>query len=860
MVDIRSTVVSYLRNIDLPISSREFCDGFLDEDEKIFVPQESTYWDYKAEFPFSKSDDYFGGVLRLICAFYNTYGGLIIFGVHDETREPGHNKVKINIETFNNLISERLTGAIECVHRKYSVGSYADDEGDIDVILVPKRNLGVSPIRFQESIGKYQSNIIYIRKNHEVRDASSADLIFLYGARSSYGLNLDDYSQSVAIEHALPSSPSTLKEFVGRVEVMDRLWKWLVSDDEPRTFLWGKGGSGKSTIAYEFARMVAENGQLIKTSDDLSIDLVIYLSAKKLELDTVAGSVGDFVGCDFSNSTELYKSILALSEWVELDLIEKLDENELIDELSELFNTIGIFLVVDDIDTLTTQGLDPGMDALYRILARSKTGGCVLYTLRNAPSQSLMNSIEVLGLEPETEYPQFLELCCEQFGQPVPSDELIRRKIADVSERRPLVLETIIGLRRTAGSYKSAIQIFEQKAGDETRSYLFDREYNVLQRDNRARLLLAALALFNKPVMFEDLEAVLHFDKQTLARAIGEVNEMFLTTNISEKSSETIYDLGAVTRSYIKNQSQKLDLYDTLKETVSNYTKNILPKNPEIYRLRIRVERSLKHNDVEGALAVIESGRHAPKVTQHPEYQALLGIVCTKFKKPDYNKARNAFDYVSGMRHEDIEAMRAWFYLERTSGYGLEKALDICDDVINGKTYSEMEKIEFYNKKGFILSMLAHNELFNDKEKSIFHYKEALIANLEAYSQSLTHSADVSKNVEWTSRCANNFINDLHSIESSSVIFEFLEYIYKESDLFIDPFATSLISFIPMLPRSNNPTVLNRNYGLANRLLGRLKSKNKIKFYDENIRDSLRHELGIALDRINNLRKVLRSR
>ena len=55
---------------------------------------------------------------------------------------------------------------------------------------------------------------------------------------------------------SLPAAPTTVKRFVGRTAVLDRLFQWLQTSDEPRTFLYGKGGSGKTTIAYEFARLV----------------------------------------------------------------------------------------------------------------------------------------------------------------------------------------------------------------------------------------------------------------------------------------------------------------------------------------------------------------------------------------------------------------------------------------------------------------------------------------------------------------------------------------------------------------------------------------------------------------------------
>jgi hypothetical protein len=58
------------------------------EDTGVYVAEEGILWDFKRQWPVSYSDDYFAGIARLICAFANTIGGIIIFGVHDESRTP----------------------------------------------------------------------------------------------------------------------------------------------------------------------------------------------------------------------------------------------------------------------------------------------------------------------------------------------------------------------------------------------------------------------------------------------------------------------------------------------------------------------------------------------------------------------------------------------------------------------------------------------------------------------------------------------------------------------------------------------------------------------------------------------------
>src|SRR5215472_11995637 len=138
MLHISQQIVHCLKANTLPPTSLELFSDLYDVETNRFVYQESTHWDYKAEFPFSLSDNYFAGILRLVCAFHNCYGGIIIFGVHDKTRTPGHNKVPVNIERLNNVIRETLSSSVELIYREYFLDSPNKNDKKIDVILVPK--------------------------------------------------------------------------------------------------------------------------------------------------------------------------------------------------------------------------------------------------------------------------------------------------------------------------------------------------------------------------------------------------------------------------------------------------------------------------------------------------------------------------------------------------------------------------------------------------------------------------------------------------------------------------------------------------------------------------------------------------
>jgi hypothetical protein len=286
MLETRQKVVTCIKQQALPDNYDEILGKLYDAEKNDFPLQESLHWDYKREFPFSMSDDYFGGIVRLICAFHNTYGGIILFGVHDTTRTPGHNQVKINIERFNNVLRQKLSSPIETLHRNYLLGGDNDEKKALDILLVPQRPTGTPPVRQIEDIGQYRAGVIWMRVGHEVIEAQSKELSFLYGDRGDYGIGEED--PGAAIPHSLPPSPATVKDFIGRRSALDRLYQWLLTDDEPRTFLYGKGGAGKSTIAYEFGRIVSETCGRTKTKQGRPLDYVLFLGAKRRSLDPLS--------------------------------------------------------------------------------------------------------------------------------------------------------------------------------------------------------------------------------------------------------------------------------------------------------------------------------------------------------------------------------------------------------------------------------------------------------------------------------------------------------------------------------------------------------------------------------------------
>src|SRR6056297_197661 len=135
----REAIQSWCKNEKLPCSE-EFYSALVEENGR-FSDIEGVFWDFKQEWPFSYSDKYFAGIARLICAFANTEGGSIIFGVHDKSRLGGKNRVRPNLDKLASSFHE-LTGS----DLKYDFKAYEDTEfGAVDALLVLPREINERP-------------------------------------------------------------------------------------------------------------------------------------------------------------------------------------------------------------------------------------------------------------------------------------------------------------------------------------------------------------------------------------------------------------------------------------------------------------------------------------------------------------------------------------------------------------------------------------------------------------------------------------------------------------------------------------------------------------------------------------------
>lgn len=754
-----------------------------------FVDQEDVNWDFKEQWPFSYSDDYFFGIARLVMAFGNTEGGFIIFGVHDAHRKGGCNKVRINLDKFLLSLNQNMSGV-----PNVSLITYDTPVGSVDCLMVYPRNLSVSPYRFTRK-NKYGLRI-FLRDGEQVVRAEPKYFTLLYcGARRVEGA-----SELQKLSGSIPPSPRTMHKFIGRVGAIDQLFSWLTSSDEPQYYLFGKGGSGKTTIAHEFGSLVRRYGAQLRTQDGDSIDLVIFLSAKEKSFMHGEGGTTQIDVADFADDISLYSQILTFSGLYGAD--DDL-ENKTYEELKllirELFNEFAVLLILDDIDTLTTKGIEVGTNYLFRIIARASRTSRMLCTQRNLPSHAINASIEVPGLNETDEFPEFMQECAKQYGVPV-AGGVDAVKLAELSERRPLVVEYLIALVRSSGTYQAAFRLFEGDTGASLREYVFKREWSSLSSGVDSRNLLAALAILDKPVAADDLLSILQIGEGRLNDAVAATRAMFLQVNSA--GEQPTYSLDALTRSFVLSEAASMDFIKTLQARIRTFEREFFPEIPQISRIAMRVNddilrfsRTSDETYLLQAWSSVTDKKLTPGTIEHPQFKSLLGYVAARMRPPKLDDARGAFGYVLMTKYEpSAEQLRAWYDAERHSGIGFQKCAEIADFVLSGKRYTAEEKTSFANSKAVDLYHRAKERATDEPITACIQFVECLSLHCRVYKERVdSGDARAVRSEEFVRNTAYTIFDTAIKNLQIDEIAGLLSQILCIQDGYLDPIAQTIV-------------------------------------------------------------------
>ena len=809
---------------DLPTDFNDlFGDTWGDEDQSFRV-QETFLIDFKDRAPSKFSDDFGASIVRLSLAFHNSFGGLVVFGVIDGSLRLSGFSVDFDIESFNRTLSDVTGKSIECLYRRYLVPG---GKGEIGVLLVPKRGLA-KPLALRNGLGPYKSGMLWVRERHEVLEVVPAHLSRLYSSRLVPPSQDSDVGK-ISIHRSLPPSPATMHSFIGRQDLMRDLWDWFVFGDQPRAYLHGPGGSGKSTLAFEFAKAISDSAFGVLGANGDRVDYVLFLSAKETELNPLTGEQQIFALRQFDETTTQFKQILFHSGHFDAEMIESADEDVTEDMLHELFSSYSGLLVIDDIDALSRRKIDTGEETLFLKAVNGSKRTRILYTLRYPPSHARKNAFEVPGLR-GIEFFEFLDACCLQFAVTPPAPQVTPR-IMEETQSLPLLIETLVGLRRFCGSFQDALDLFRDKGGDEARAYLYQREYDQLDPKGKSREVMATLLLLEEPVHFATLANLLSFSPQHVSEALSECGSIFLTT-VENNAGETLYQLTPPSRPFVRTVSKRLARFDFIERKVELLRKKGGAHTPAEAALIMKMERLLRQEDFEGVVLLGEAlPAHDPSLA-NPEIHARLGQAYANRGPNSREKGRECFRHATALGLRDPAMMRSWYYLETRSGYGIEQAKKICTMMIEADSVGPRIRSEFLSKLAWCIHQEASALASVSREKAIPLFQSSIKTYLEAARIAQTvNGMSQSETLNWLWRPVRQFINYLR--EDVAPFLSIIEdKISKGIDIDLDA-AQIIIDGLKMIYIPNDKIIRSRQAGIMRRTSSKIDRlvKDSIKYH-----------------------------
>ena len=387
-------------------------------------------------------------------------------------------------------------------------------------------------------VAELRHNVSHRRQHHMLRRGDllrfvrNAEML-LRGLQSPAALKFDSIAAGLEqggspwgaeLGGTLPPASEIVPEFVGREDQIRGLSIWLADNSERQLVIWGYGGSGKSALAYQFARAVRDGAPS-------GLQAVVWLSAKSLEYieGETRGRRADF------DSVESF----AYALWANLYAAEPSEQQAtrpgIVKELTETPSLV----VVDDLDSV----LDDEELAHFLLFEIPTTNSRVIYTSRQRVPG--IKTIEVGGFG-DTELVSFVRSRSREHELDV--DDCIGRvqAIRSVTDGFPLFVDDLLRHARLSG-LENAIRDWSQRKGDAAREYALRRQLSAL--GEAAARSLIGVAVANRPVSSLELSAIVGYTDDDVQYAINDLLRWRLLTTVeTDPNGRPTFSCNANTR------------------------------------------------------------------------------------------------------------------------------------------------------------------------------------------------------------------------------------------------------------------------------------------------------------------------
>jgi hypothetical protein len=507
----QKSVFSHRIRIYKYVTSGEISGKVLNEllpnGEPLFY--ERHLWDYKLELPILSVDRKptehekklynlkMLDIVKDVVSFYNSYGGYLVIGVRDNPRTIEGFSKQFNCDELNRKISGITRHDVDCYFQllDYTLGGQPKKIG---MLFIPQRPDSKDPAQFLRNAdasdeGKiaFKKNDIYFRQGDQcICATNSEEYSFLCSQGRRKFVLYNEFHISSCLENNLGARDPDFIRFIGREKYISELWRWLWDKYSPVKLLTGLGGVGKTTIAREFTEEITKN-------PPAGFEKVVWLSAKQLFFTAIRGTYVKTSRVDFYDTNSLLKTLLAELGTPEDKIDDEWARDELVEQIINSLLHLPSFIVIDDLDTLSSDDQHEVFHTLIQIISQTisasiRSSRCLM-TARLDLGASLGQLIRITGLEFE-DFVEYVAMTAKNFGLVWNHGKSKLKRFYEVTDGSPIFGSSILKLLQFGEPLDTVLNNWRGKDGEEVRKFTFEKELNQLN-DFQIRTLYAACIL-----------------------------------------------------------------------------------------------------------------------------------------------------------------------------------------------------------------------------------------------------------------------------------------------------------------------------------------------------------------------------
>lgn len=683
-----------------------------------FCPAEGMLFDYKRDVPQGRA---ILKALKHIAAFHNTYGGYLIFGAEETSRDkeivPCHNTiVDLDSKQVRDAVRAHMSAPIELQSSKLSF-QWNGKSYEVVVVHIPKRTAH-EPVGFTKTVSDdknksiFQANDVYFRDgDNSIPAQIPSHWQLIYSIRKNpYIDQLIALSPIKILENNLPDRNVICIDFIGREETLVELWKWLGDDFSCVKVLAGEGGLGKTSIAFQYCE------DICRTSPE-GFDQVVWLSAKKKQFKGLLNDFQDLPTPSFSTARELFEQLYCHLGGLEAEL-ETLTDANTPKRIRELAGTLQSFIVIDDLDSLDINDQKRAIEVCQQMAG---SGSRFLFTTRKNTTASSNSAIEIEGFGVD-EFRDFVTSWLSKLGlNDIGAKQ--REILRTTSRGSPLYTESIIRLLKAKMPFDEAIKEWKGKLGEDVRSAALERE--VRQLSHEARKILAVAAIYRE-CSYTELKQATRYSVATLNDCINELQSLFLL-HAPKIASESRFRVPDTTYKLICSLGNDLiDCYQTFEDKIKKFRyeseKNAKSTPSSTVGAAIRQAYALlKDHRPSDALKTIDEINKLFKGKQ-PDLLSLRGWVLMSLTPSRIEEARKEFRQAFDLGQRKEIFFNYWFEAEVEAG-SIDGAIDVCEKAILNEAGNSRDWLELRAKARIHSSKIQ--ETAGDREHAITQLKAA---------------------------------------------------------------------------------------------------------------------------------------